>query len=66
VFDANRLVKPKRRLDPVRNVLLRKAFAYRESLSCPRTCGPVSNLERPEQFNEVVREFCPAHSPRPI
>jgi pimeloyl-ACP methyl ester carboxylesterase len=27
-------------------------------------CGHVSNLERPEQFNEAVREFCRAHSPR--
>ena len=26
--------------------------------------GHVSNLERPEQFNEAVREFCRAHSPR--
>ena len=26
-------------------------------------CGHVSNLERPEQFNEAVREFCRAHSP---
>lgn len=25
--------------------------------------GHVSNLERPEQFNEAVREFCRAHSP---
>ena len=25
--------------------------------------GHVSNLERPEQFNEVVREFCLASSP---
>jgi len=23
--------------------------------------GHVSNLERPERFNEVVREFCRAH-----
>jgi pimeloyl-ACP methyl ester carboxylesterase len=27
-------------------------------------CGHVSNLEQPEEFNEVVREFCRAHSPR--
>ncbi|HEV2752597.1 MAG TPA: alpha/beta fold hydrolase, partial [Solirubrobacteraceae bacterium] len=27
-------------------------------------CGHVSNLERPEQFNEAVREFCRAHPPR--
>lgn len=27
-------------------------------------CGHVSNLERPEQFNDAVREFCRAHSPR--
>ena len=27
-------------------------------------CGHVSNLERPEQFNEAVRAFCRAHSPR--
>lgn len=27
-------------------------------------CGHVSNLEQPEQFNEAVREFCRAHSPR--
>jgi pimeloyl-ACP methyl ester carboxylesterase len=26
--------------------------------------GHVSNLERPEQFNEAVREFCRAHPPR--
>jgi pimeloyl-ACP methyl ester carboxylesterase len=26
-------------------------------------CGHVSNLERPEQFNEAVRAFCRAHSP---
>ena len=24
-------------------------------------CGHVSNLERPERFNEAVREFCRAH-----
>ena len=28
-------------------------------------CGHVSNLERPEQFNEAVRAFCRAHPPRP-
>jgi pimeloyl-ACP methyl ester carboxylesterase len=28
--------------------------------------GHVSNLERPEQFNETVREFCRTHSPQPI
>lgn len=27
-------------------------------------CGHVSNLERSGQFNEAVREFCRAHSPR--
>jgi pimeloyl-ACP methyl ester carboxylesterase len=27
-------------------------------------CGHVSNLERPEQFNEAVRDFCRARSPR--
>jgi pimeloyl-ACP methyl ester carboxylesterase len=26
--------------------------------------GHVSNLERPEHFNDAVREFCRAHSPR--
>jgi pimeloyl-ACP methyl ester carboxylesterase len=26
--------------------------------------GHVSNLEQPERFNEAVREFCRAHSPR--
>jgi pimeloyl-ACP methyl ester carboxylesterase len=26
--------------------------------------GHVSNLEQPEHFNEAVREFCRAHSPR--
>jgi hypothetical protein len=26
--------------------------------------GHVSNLERPDEFNEAVREFCRAHSPR--
>jgi pimeloyl-ACP methyl ester carboxylesterase len=25
-------------------------------------CGHVSNLERPEQFNNAVRDFCRAHS----
>jgi pimeloyl-ACP methyl ester carboxylesterase len=29
----------------------------------PRS-GHVSNLEQPERFNEAVREFCRAHSPR--
>jgi pimeloyl-ACP methyl ester carboxylesterase len=28
-------------------------------------CGHVSNLERPEQFNQAVREFCGGHSRRP-
>ena len=28
--------------------------------------GHVSNLERPEEFNHAVREFCRAHSPPPI
>ena len=27
-------------------------------------CGHVSNLEQPEHFNEAVRQFCRAHSPR--
>ncbi len=27
-------------------------------------CGHLSNLERPRQFNDAVREFCRAHSPR--
>lgn len=26
-------------------------------------CGHLSNLERPDEFNEAVREFCRAHSP---
>jgi pimeloyl-ACP methyl ester carboxylesterase len=26
--------------------------------------GHVSNLERPQEFNEAVREFCRAHPPR--
>ena len=26
-------------------------------------CGHVSNLERPEEFNEAVREFCLIHPP---
>jgi pimeloyl-ACP methyl ester carboxylesterase len=26
-------------------------------------CGHVSNLERPEQFNHAVRDFCRAHPP---
>jgi pimeloyl-ACP methyl ester carboxylesterase len=26
-------------------------------------CGHVSNLERPEEFNDAVREFCRAHPP---
>jgi pimeloyl-ACP methyl ester carboxylesterase len=25
-------------------------------------CGHVSNLERPERFNEAVRKFCRGHS----
>jgi pimeloyl-ACP methyl ester carboxylesterase len=28
--------------------------------------GHVSNLERPEEFNGAVREFCRTHSPQPI
>lgn len=28
-------------------------------------CGHLSNLERPEQFNQAVREFCRAHPPCP-
>ncbi len=28
--------------------------------------GHVSNLERPEEFNEAVRKFCRTHSPQPI
>jgi pimeloyl-ACP methyl ester carboxylesterase len=28
-------------------------------------CGHVSNLERPEQFNQAVREFCRGHSRQP-
>jgi pimeloyl-ACP methyl ester carboxylesterase len=28
--------------------------------------GHVSNLEQPEPFNHAVREFCQAHSPRPV
>jgi pimeloyl-ACP methyl ester carboxylesterase len=28
--------------------------------------GHVSNLERPEEFNDAVREFCRTHSPQPI
>jgi pimeloyl-ACP methyl ester carboxylesterase len=27
-------------------------------------CGHLSNLERPEQFNEAVRAFCRSHPPR--
>ncbi len=27
-------------------------------------CGHLSNLERPEQFNAAVREFCRSHPPR--
>jgi pimeloyl-ACP methyl ester carboxylesterase len=27
-------------------------------------CGHISNLEQPARFNEAVREFCRAHSPR--
>lgn len=27
-------------------------------------CGHVSNLERPERFNDAVRKFCRAHPPR--
>ncbi len=27
-------------------------------------CGHVSNLERPDQFNEAIRAFCRAHPPR--
>lgn len=29
-------------------------------------CGHVSNLEAPERFNEAVRQFCRAHSPRRV
>jgi pimeloyl-ACP methyl ester carboxylesterase len=28
--------------------------------------GHFSNLERPEEFNDAVREFCRTHSPQPI
>ena len=28
-------------------------------------CGHVSNLEEPERFNEVVRDFVRAHEPEP-
>ena len=28
--------------------------------------GHVSNLERPDQFNDAVRAFCRAHTPRPV
>jgi pimeloyl-ACP methyl ester carboxylesterase len=27
--------------------------------------GHVSNLEAPDRFNDAVRDFCRAHSPRP-
>ena len=27
-------------------------------------CGHISNLERPEQLNQTVRQFCRAHPPR--
>ena len=27
--------------------------------------GHLSNLERPEQVNDAVREFCRAHAPHP-
>jgi pimeloyl-ACP methyl ester carboxylesterase len=30
------------------------------------SCGHVSNLEQPGRFNEAVREFCRARSPRQI
>ena len=29
-------------------------------------CGHVSNLERPDQFNEAVRNFCRSHAPHPV
>jgi pimeloyl-ACP methyl ester carboxylesterase len=31
-----------------------------------RGAGHVSSLERPEEFNAAVREFCRTHSPQPI
>jgi len=27
-------------------------------------CGDASNLEQPQQFNQALREFCHAHTPR--
>jgi pimeloyl-ACP methyl ester carboxylesterase len=30
------------------------------------SCGHLSNLEQPKQFNDAVREFCRAHPPRPV
>ena len=35
-------------------------------LTVIRGAGHVSNLERPEEFNHAVREFCRAHPPRSI
>jgi pimeloyl-ACP methyl ester carboxylesterase len=42
---------------------LEHAIPHAELVLIPG-CGHVSNLERPEQFNEAVRMFCRAHSPR--
>ena len=39
-----------------------RAIRDAELVVIPR-CGHVSNLESPERFNQVVREFCRAHPP---
>ena len=40
---------------------LEQAIPDAELVVIPR-CGHVSNLERPERFNEAVREFCRGHA----
>jgi pimeloyl-ACP methyl ester carboxylesterase len=42
-----------------------RAIADAQLVVIPRA-GHVSNLERPEEFNAAVREFCRTHSPQPI
>jgi pimeloyl-ACP methyl ester carboxylesterase len=29
-------------------------------------CGHMSSIERPDEFNRAVREFCQAHPPEPV
>jgi pimeloyl-ACP methyl ester carboxylesterase len=41
-----------------------RAIAHAKLVVLPG-CGHVSNLERPDLFNDAVRDFCRAHRPRP-